>query len=68
MQGDISIFLYLLRLSFCPKISVLEKVPQAAEKDMHCSTAGWNSLCQISMKSIWWPFNSEVSLLVFLPG
>jgi hypothetical protein len=41
MQGVISIFLYLLRLSFCLKIrSILEKVPWAAEKNVYCAVAG----------------------------
>jgi hypothetical protein len=38
MCGIISIFLYLLRLSLCPKIgSILEKVPWTAEKNVYCA-------------------------------
>jgi hypothetical protein len=41
MYGIISIFLYLLRLALCPKIlSVLEKVPWAAEKNVYCAEVG----------------------------
>jgi hypothetical protein len=41
MSGIISIFLYLLRLAFCPKIqSILEKVPWVAEKNVYCVDAG----------------------------
>jgi hypothetical protein len=41
MQGVISIFLYLLRLALCPKIlSILEKVPWAAEKNVYCAVVG----------------------------
>jgi hypothetical protein len=32
MHGIISIFLYLLKLALCPKISILEKVPMAARR------------------------------------
>jgi hypothetical protein len=36
MHGIISIFLHLLRLALCPKIlSLLEKVPWAAEKNVY---------------------------------
>jgi hypothetical protein len=45
MQKFISIFLYLLRLALCPKIwSILEKVLWAAEKNVYCAVAGWNTL------------------------
>jgi hypothetical protein len=41
MHGIISIFLYLLRLALCPKIlSILEKVPWAAEKNVYCTEVG----------------------------
>jgi hypothetical protein len=41
MQGVISIFLYFLRLVFCPKIgSILEKVPWDAEKNVYCIVVG----------------------------
>jgi hypothetical protein len=36
MQGGIYIFLYLLRLALCPKVSILKKVPWAAEKNVYC--------------------------------
>jgi hypothetical protein len=45
MQGIISIFLYLLRCALGPKIlSILEKVPWAAEKNVYFAVAGWNTL------------------------
>jgi hypothetical protein len=37
MHVIISIFLYLLRLALGPKISVLEKVPWTAEKNIYCA-------------------------------
>jgi hypothetical protein len=41
MQEVISIFLYLLRLALCPKISsILGKVPWAAEKIVYCADVG----------------------------
>jgi hypothetical protein len=40
MQGVISIFLYLLKLALCPKISILEKVPWAAEQNVYCAVVG----------------------------
>jgi hypothetical protein len=40
MHGIISIVLYLLRLALCPKISILEKVPWAAEKNVYCAEVG----------------------------
>jgi hypothetical protein len=41
MQQVISIFLYLLRLALCPKIlSVLEKVPWAAKKNVYYVVVG----------------------------
>jgi hypothetical protein len=40
MHGIISIFLYLLGLALCPKISVLEKVLWAAEKNVNCAEVG----------------------------
>jgi hypothetical protein len=45
MQGVISIFLYLLKVAFCPQIwPILEKIPWAAEKNVYCAVAGWNIL------------------------
>jgi hypothetical protein len=41
MQCVISIFLYLLRLAYCPKIwSILEKVPWIAEKNVYLAFVG----------------------------
>jgi hypothetical protein len=41
MQGVISVFLYFLRFALCPKIlSVLEKIPWAAEKNVYCVVVG----------------------------
>jgi hypothetical protein len=41
MQGVISISLYFLRLALCPKkLSILEKVPWAAEKNVYCAVVG----------------------------
>jgi hypothetical protein len=41
MHGIISIFLYLLRLALCPrKLSILEEVPWAAEKNVYCVEVG----------------------------
>jgi hypothetical protein len=45
LQGIISIFLYLLRLTLCLKIwSVLEKVPWADEKNVYYTVVGWDIL------------------------
>jgi hypothetical protein len=41
MQGVISVFLYLLRLTLCPMMwSILENVPWPAEKNVYCAVAG----------------------------
>jgi hypothetical protein len=41
MHGIISIFSYLLKLALCPKIlSILEKIPCAAEKNIYCAEVG----------------------------
>jgi hypothetical protein len=41
MHGIISFFLYLLRLALCPRVlSILEKVPWAAEKNVYCVEVG----------------------------
>jgi hypothetical protein len=41
MNGIISIFLYLLRLAWYPKIrSILEKVPWTAEKNLYPAEVG----------------------------
>jgi hypothetical protein len=67
IHGMISIFLYLLRLTFCPKIwSILEKVPWASQKNVCCVEVGWNVL-QTSTRSIWSMicFRSRISLLTF---
>jgi hypothetical protein len=30
-----------------PKISVIEKVPWAAEKNVYYAVAGWNTICHL---------------------
>jgi hypothetical protein len=41
MQGVISVFLYILRLTLCPKIwPILKKVSWAAEKNVYYAPAG----------------------------
>jgi hypothetical protein len=41
MQGMISTFLHLLRLALCSKIlSILKKVPLAAEEDVYYAVVG----------------------------
>jgi hypothetical protein len=67
MHGVNSIFLYLLRLSLCLRIwSVLETVPQAAEKNVYYVEVGWNFL-KTSTRSICYMvcFRSRNSLLIF---
>lgn len=45
IQDVISIFLYLLRPSFCPKMqSVLDNVPYVTEDNMYSLVFGWNIL------------------------
>jgi hypothetical protein len=54
----------------CPKIlSILEKVPWTAEKNVYCAASGWNVL-QMSVQSTGSvvSFNSEASLLIFWGG
>jgi hypothetical protein len=43
-RGLFLFFFYLVRLALCPKIwSILEKIPWAAEKNVYCAVARWNS-------------------------
>jgi Trk-type K+ transport system membrane component len=50
----------------CPKISVLEKVLWAAEKNVNCAEVGWNILWTSArfMWSMVW-FSYRISLLIF---
>jgi hypothetical protein len=44
----------------------LEKAPWAAEKNVYCAIAGWNSL--YTSVSYIVSFSSRISLLIFLSG
>jgi hypothetical protein len=63
----ISISLYSLGLTLCPKISsTVKKVQWIMGNFVYSVTNGWN-IVYIIVKSIWstWPFNYEVPLFIF---
>jgi hypothetical protein len=65
IQGVISVFLYLLRLALWPKIwCILENIPWAAKKNIHCAVAG----CHNDTSNISCSIDSSSFFVDFLPA